>query len=433
MIITTLPYRLLLSSCRSDPSLSLQPIADRIRIIILTANMIPRDWRMCQAVWRSPILPFLSPSASPPAEMPAEIGSGARFKTDLMEYLSAYGAKLRTLTVQLVNYDFSKIRGALVASVPARQNIRSIETHTKKLWGWPGLRNILRRVPADSCKTPYIVMQVSSVASLGSGDTWLRETFLQTLSTTSSESGELLSRPKARFALVFPTADSIRRSIDGYCSGGSIHMKTQTPQGIKQLEYLRPLLCHWASDALSPSSTTISNTPTRGSKQAKEALRGAGRRRAAPHIKTYLRFSDDTMTQIDWAVITSANLSMQAWGAKATVAHEVRICSYEIGVVVWPGLWGVGTKMVPMFGKDMPEVGQHGDTWLEQAVKSNEAQELHEQMKGDGKTGSTRIGLRMPYDLPLVPYGRDEMPWCATLPDSTLDWMGRDWPGIRID
>lgn len=35
------------------------------------------------------------------------------------------------------------------------------------------------------------------------------------------------------------------------------------------------------------------------------------------------------------------------------------------------------------------------------------------------------IGLRMPYDTPLQQYGREEIPWVATMIHSEPDWMGR--------
>lgn len=122
-------------------------------------------------------------------------------------------------------------------------------------------------------------------------------------------------------------------------------------------------------------------------------------------------------------MLTSANLSTQAWGAAANAAGEVRVCSYEVGVVVWPALWDGGVEgsaeMVPVFRGDVPEeAGKRGG-------------------RGDGQDGEkdgsvvkTRVGWRMPYDLPLVPYVKGEMPWCATEPCEEPDWMGRKWAGF---
>lgn len=84
------------------------------------------------------------------------------------------------------------------------------------------------------------------------------------------------------------------------------------------------------------------------------ARKEAGRRRAAPHIKTYIRFADPTLESIEWALLTSANLSNQAWGGTRS-AGEVWIKSYEIGVLVWPELFGKDAVMVPAFKTDLPK------------------------------------------------------------------------------
>ena len=360
---------------------------------------------MCQAVWRSPLLPLRESALGDLDRSPSSIallGSGARFKLDLMNYLHAYGrAKLGALTDQLNMYDFRCVRAALVASTPGKQNLRSSDPDIESLWGWPGLKNVLKRIPSTPSQTPSIVViQVSSVASLGAGDKWLTSTFLDALA--AAKPSDKPAKLKPQFSLIFPTADEIRRSVRGYSSGGSIHMKIQSVAQAKQLDYLRPMLCHWASDSVPRDLSTVSTSTANTHK--------AGRSRAAPHIKTYIRFSDESMTKIDWAMMTSANLSTQAWGGATNSTGEVRVCSYEIGVVIWPALWddkGNGSAdMVPVFKKDMPE-----GTEREGCIK-------------------TCVGMRMPYDLPLNPYGRHEMPWCATVPDAEVDWMGRTWLGF---
>ena len=122
------------------------------------------------------------------------------------------------------------------------------------------------------------------------------------------------------------------------------------------------------------------------------------------------------MNSIDWAMVTSANLSTQAWGSTPNPRGDVKICSYELGVVVWPALWddpatAGTTTMVPVFGRDMPASNDDPAGYAEPG------------------SGSIKVGWRMPYDLPLVPYGADEKPWCATEPCEEPDWMGRVWPG----
>lgn len=221
-------------------------------IIIHTANMIPFDWtNMTQGLWRSPRLPLLDKHSKPIQSN--QIGSGSKFKTDLINYLNAYDTKrtiCKTLTEQLLKYDFSEIRAALIASIPGKQNlVDGAET----LWGWPGLNNALSSVPVRDT-APEIVIQISSIATLGQSDKWLRETLFRALSRSKNA-----TPAKPKFHIMFPTADEVRRSLNGYRSGSAIHTKIQSPAQIKQLQYLHPMLCHWAGDGTSSGMNTPLN------------------------------------------------------------------------------------------------------------------------------------------------------------------------------
>ena len=376
------------------------------QVIILTGNFIARDWSMSQAIWRSPLLPVMKEEYSSPHSMPP-FGSGARFKHDLLAYFSGYGPeKLRGLINQLQGYDFGEVRGALIASVPGKQNIQSIDPDYESMWGWPALKRILSGIPSrpssaskSGCQ-PHIVAQISSIAAVG--EKWLGSTFMPALATTTTTEAQA-AKPEPKISIIFPTPDEVRRSVDGYSAGASIHMKISSPTQAKQLNVLRPMLCHWAGDQKASASSFFSQ---------KSTTREAGRQRAAPHIKTYVRFSDaNEMETIDWAMVTSANVSTQAWGAAVGPGGDVRICSYEIGVMVWPALWDEDGKpgsavMAPAFKRDRPDV------------------------KEDGENGERKVvGWRMPYDLPLRPYKKDEMPWCAEMPSNERDWKGQAWPG----
>ncbi|KAK8211542.1 hypothetical protein M8818_003197 [Zalaria obscura] len=470
---------------------------DSAQVVIHTANMIHQDWmNMTQAVWRSPLLPLLVPESqsSKAAEAPSPpIGSGARFKIDLLRYLDAYEGRCRSLVAQLREYDFSGIRAALVASVPRRFNPSSVAKSKHTDWGWPGLKQVLRSIPiwaASQTEQPHINVQVSSIATLT--DAWL-DAFFHILGTTApstststtTSSPSLASsqttttatasakRPYSLFSrsqhtnpsptsspqqkqnpkinLIFPTADEIRRSLDGYRSGDSIHMKLSSPAQQRQLRYLKPFLCHWAGDAVSALSSSNSDSNSRATTttttttfpttppQARGSVRQSHRRRAAPHIKTYIRFSSPSSSRdsrIDWAMVTSANLSKQAWGELGNKNGEVRVHSYEIGVVVWPGLFagrgrgeGEGNEgrveMVPVFGRDGAGAGVEGG-----GGEGGEGVEGVEKEKED-KRGGTVVGFRMPYDLPLVPYGEHDVPWCATADHLEPDWRGVVWQGYQ--
>lgn len=131
-------------------------------------------------------------------------------------------------------------------------------------------------------------------------------------------------------------------------------------------------------------------------------IRDAGRKRAAPHIKTYIRYANKSHDTIDWALVTSANLSKQAWGDAKSSAGEMRVSSYEIGVMVWPELFAEDAVMTAAFlGDTVGEEDEHRETPV--------------------------VSLRMPYSLPLQAYGKQEVPWVATASHTEPDWMGRIW------
>ncbi len=377
---------------------------DSAQVIIHTANMIARDWgNMTQAMWRSPLLPLLDAgnlSQDEPDDFP--VGSGRRFQRDLLSYLQAYDDKrvvCRPIMEELVKYDFSTIRGSLIASVPGRHNANDL---SETQWGWSAMKHALKSVPVQQQGKPEVVIQISSIATLGPTDSWLRTTFFNSLSGAKRPSNQ-----KPEFKIVFPTPDEIRRSLDGYGSGASIHTKIQSSQQAKQLEYTRPMLCHWANDAAEGTSE-FANQDGRfeplltGIPEPPEGIpiKEAGRKRAAPHIKTYIRYAENST--IDWALVTSANLSKQAWGEPARPSGEFRIASYEIGVLVWPALSAQEAVMVPTFETDEP---------------SREGVD----------EGKTVVGLRIPYNLPLQRYSKDEVPWVATMSYSEPDWMGQAW------
>lgn len=433
---------------------------DYAQVIIHTANMIPKDWtNMTNGVWRSPFLPLLSTPVQKvnTKDAPARhrVGSGERFKVDLLRYLGAYGKRLQALTSQLANYDFSTVRAALIASTPDRVQLDAAAPAERTSWGWVGLREILRTIPLNTDHDrSTLIAQVSSIATLGSTDAWLEH--LRRVLGTHKEEAPMTSPaketnpfkpashlrttpgrlPPPPLRIIFPTATDVRTSLDGYASGGSIHYKTQSSAQQKQLSYLRPLFCKWGSSGGEDDGDGgAGSSPGDDTSDAKAALRGP----AAPHIKTYIRLhpssshpgSEKTTSRLAWAMLTSANLSTQAWGAlpaesggggsssrakkKKTAGQagdesgkEVRICSWEVGVVVWPELLAGSESavMVPVFGRDAPEGGGTTAT-------------------GEGVV----VGWRMPYDLPLMPYGREDQPWCATARYEEVDGMGCVWDG----
>ena len=215
---------------------------DTAQVIIHTANSIVQDWTvLTNGAWLSPLLPLLKDPKKTGSKQAHPLGSGERFKEDLLAYLRAYDARRPTckpLVEELSKYDFSAVRAVLIASVPGRHPVRSSQP-----WGWVALKKALAEVPVQHGASD-VAVQISSIATLGPKDTWLKGTFFQALSASKSASA---GRPN--FKVMFPTVDEIRRSVAGYRSGGSIHMRIQSKQQAKQLEYMKPMFYHWANDA----------------------------------------------------------------------------------------------------------------------------------------------------------------------------------------
>lgn len=408
------------------------------QIIIHTANMIHRDWsNMTQAVWSSPFLPRSSkiPSVGDLEQRRHPIGSGKRFQADLIHYLAAYERRTHDLIRQLQRYDFSAIKAAFIGSAPSRDKPGASDASLTTSFGWPGLQEILSQVPisdeVDPNAPPHIVTQISSIATLGAQPTWLMHfhrvlaqagTSSKVFNNHRSESREPMP---AKLSVVFPTPEEIRTSLDGYASGGSIHWKLQSPQQQRQLHYMHPLLCHWK-----PPPPCSLSSPSR---------HNSHRGLAAPHAKTYLRFRNEQHTTIDWAMVTSANLSKQAWGGEVNAKQQVWIQSWEAGVLVWPALFvdeampttraaddvvaaAAATSsaiMVPVFGKDLP---------ASEDVPQTHGVGLPMRMCG-GHGPLTVVGFRVPYSLPLYPYGPGEKPWCASMRYGEPDGKGRIWEG----
>jgi tyrosyl-DNA phosphodiesterase-1 len=202
---------------------------------------------MTQAAWSSPLLP-LRPSIVTPNSSDTSgdthhpIGSGERFKIDILRYFKAYGKRVAKMTEQLVGYDFSSIRAAFIGSAPSRQKPPEAKPSERTSFGWLGLQEVLSTVPitAPSKQTespPHIILQVSSIATLGAAPTWLTNFQSALARSTISSTKQLRASPFfgkfepskqaliPEFNIIFPTPDEICTSLDGYASGASIHTK----------------------------------------------------------------------------------------------------------------------------------------------------------------------------------------------------------------
>lgn len=127
-----------------------------VQVIITTANMISCDWsNMTQAAWTSPMLsPHAIEAKDSSESIDPPMGSGLRFKADLLNYLKAYGSqKTGPLVKKLSSFDFTPVRAALIGSVPSRQASTKPCRPGETLWGWLGLREVLKHVPVQAVDT----------------------------------------------------------------------------------------------------------------------------------------------------------------------------------------------------------------------------------------------------------------------------------------
>lgn len=243
--------------------------ASRLQIVIHTANMIEFDWaNMTQGVWISPLL-----------ERQDAPTPHSRFRGDFTRYLMAYNIPAVTkLAESFTNYNFSGIHDTLVASVPGQ--------HLKPWWGLRRLKQELAELHVEES-----ICQISSIATLP-------QQFLPKLASC-------LNCPLSGLAVVYPTMQNIQESLNGWQSGGSIHLKRKTTAHDNQYDRLAPHLRQWKN------------------------LRHA-RDRAAPHIKTYTGITDN---QAQYFLLTSTNLSTQAWGSENPKKGTIYIQSWECGVL----------------------------------------------------------------------------------------------------
>ncbi|EEC09185.1 tyrosyl-DNA phosphodiesterase, putative [Ixodes scapularis] len=274
--------------------------------------------------------------------------SATGFRADLLEYLGSYGdPKINEWCHYLRAHDFSAVKVFLVGSVPGR--------HTgarKSSFGHLKLRKLLSlHGPPKELVSSYwpAIAQFSSIGSLGTGpDNWLRAEFLTSLAAVKG-GPPLTPSSTVPVKLVFPSVDDVRCSLEGYPAGASIPYSISTAN--KQ-RWLDAYFFRWRSGRF-------------------------GRTHASPHVKSYARLSPSGK-QTAWLLVTSANLSKAAWGAFEKSGSQLMIRSYELGVLFFPGQFGDARTFT---------VG------------------------GDSMAGKGCLPLFVPFDVPLTPYGQDDVPW----------------------
>lgn len=113
------------------------------------------------------------------------------------------------------------------------------------------------------------------------------------------------------------------------------------------------------------------------------------RQNAMPHIKTYARFEPHEANhgKLDWALLTSSNLSKAAWGALQKNESQLMIRSYELGVMFLPtGLSGDSSSNMELCVSGSSVAAMGGE--------------------------SERVVLPLPYSFPIATYDpKKDEPW----------------------
>ncbi|KAF9582714.1 tyrosyl-DNA phosphodiesterase 1 [Lunasporangiospora selenospora] len=364
-----------------------------MQLVVHTANLIEQDWRnKTQAVFttgRLGLKPTNTSTGSPTCA----------FERDLLEYLERYQDHQR-ITERIAKYDFTSVRGVLIGSVPGK--FTGIE---KNKWGHMKLRSVLRQ-QVDISKEciqhgSQIICQISSIGSLGKNPRdWLRGEFETSLN--AHRNSNATSSANADLCVIYPTAENVRTSFDGWSMGGSLPFRSTSY--VKQAHYMDPVLYSWKAEK-------------------------SGRERAMPHIKTFTRVSSkDGTDYLSWFLLTSANLSKPAWGELKD--GTLMIKSYELGVLIFPCLFEdmdpVPVNTTPLqddkaapnpSGSTSSHDGTH--VWMLNATvdnprpvppstRSDDLTRRSSNSEGQHPERCSVVPVRLPYDLPLTPYNHSK-------------------------
>jgi tyrosyl-DNA phosphodiesterase-1 len=359
-----------------------------VRVCVTTANFLAIDWGLkTEGVWMQDF-PLKASRAAATSAVPAQ--SSSDFEDTLVAYLAATGWPGGAVPgcgvvtpAFLRRFDFSGARAALVGSVPGAHGGAALAA-----WGHRRLRALLAAHTFDAAFVGApLVYQFSSQGSVRAETGW-QAAFRESLSAGASASGGPLGVGQER--IVWPTEEEVRTSLEGWAGGTSI---PGSRENVRR-DNIRERHCRWAhADAASAAAACPE-----------------GRARALPHIKTFLRHAG---TRLAWLLLGSHNMSMAAWGQTLkSRPHELKIMSYELGVLFLPSLaGGSGAGGVQL----LTTAGSGGSGALRAGLSS------------DGRT----LALPLPYALPPVRYGPHDVPWDWETPRAQPDVHGRTFPGVN--
>ena len=286
---------------------------DYLRVMIHSSNIINEDcFKKTQGVWTE--------------DFPIkQAGAGSSdFEDVLVDYMktlqahkggqlrswkgfgAAFGDEQLTLADALRKFDFSRAKGHLVASVPGHHFGGKLHSY-----GVNRLAALLAKYGGAESqrRDDEIDIQFSSFSRPA-------PKLLAALEAAFHAPAPLCRPPpRVRPSIVWMTSTEARDSVEGYGAGSCM------PSNLKNVrEAPREMLRRWTKDG--PSSDFVE-----------------ARSEAAPHIKTYTRYSADGST-VRWSLLTSANLSGYAWGNHQMNNKQLFVGHWELGVLVTPSIIG---------------------------------------------------------------------------------------------
>ncbi|DAZ93126.1 TPA: LOW QUALITY PROTEIN: hypothetical protein N0F65_009702, partial [Lagenidium giganteum] len=283
----------------------------KVRVVICTANFIPIDWNnKTQGVWYQDfeLKTIECDSDSDDAsQSKTEASTDLKpknecneFEADLVDYLRALGPRVAEFARELHRFDFLPAEVALLPSIPGVHKGKDMHKY-----GHLKLRRVLSRYKNLSSDNPFIC-QFSSMGSLD--EKWLFGEFKESF-MPGCRSPSTASIPINNLHIIWPSVDDVKNSVEGWNAGRAV------PCPLKNMKpFLHKYLRKWSP----PPSLHRQN--------------------AMPHMKSYARFqtSPESFGVLDFAILTSSNLSKAAWGCLQKNNTQFMIRSYELGVLFLP-------------------------------------------------------------------------------------------------
>lgn len=354
-----------------------------VRVAISTANFIYQDCNCkSQACW---VQDF-------PTKRTA---SKSDFELTLVEYLKNLGAQKGSIidrtAVELTDYDFSMAGAYLIGSMPGR--------HSGSRWGLPAVRNCLGREEiSESFSNSSICCQASSMGSLD--EAYLSQELCGALSASK---GDSVPSPKS-LSISWPSVEQVRRSYEGWAAGVSIPPPSKNVDAVPVKSRLRK----WDGSA-------------------------SDRERAMPHIKSYVRYSQENPRHLAWCLVSSANLSKAALGRRVKKDGTLEILHYEMGVLITPSsmkayLSSAFSGFDAVSGECAPSAscqeGLADDGTSVCLVAVSPGQGAFDAMPS-ACAGSILVPVPLPHRLPPPPYEEGDIPWATDRKIVGPDCLGK--------